>query len=50
VKFILFVEGETEGIAVAPFLKRWLDAELEKPVGLRGPNKNRWSVFRAQAS
>lgn len=34
-KFILFVEGETEGIAVGPFLKRWLDAELEKPVGLK---------------
>ncbi len=34
-KFILFVEGETEDLAVAAFLKRWLDAELEKPVGLQ---------------
>ena len=34
-KFILFVEGDTEDLAVAAFLKRWLDAELEKPIGLQ---------------
>ncbi len=34
-KLILFVEGETEDLAVAAFLKRWLDAELEKPIGLQ---------------
>jgi len=35
VKFILFVEGDTEALAIAPFLKRWLDGELANPVGLQ---------------
>jgi hypothetical protein len=34
VKFVVFVEGETEKTAVVGFLKRWLDARLSKPVGV----------------
>lgn len=34
-RFILFVEGYTEDKALPAFLKRWLDARLTKPVGIR---------------
>lgn len=34
-RFILFVEGYTEDKALPAFLKRWLDAKLMKPVGIR---------------
>ncbi|MEI7748551.1 MAG: DUF4276 family protein [Chlorobiaceae bacterium] len=34
-RFILFVEGYTEDKALPAFLKRWLDARLLKPVGIR---------------
>ena len=34
-RFILFVEGYTEDKALPAFLKRWLDARLIKPVGIR---------------
>ena len=34
-RFILFVEGYTEDKALPAFLKRWLDARLMKPVGIR---------------
>jgi hypothetical protein len=34
VRFVVFVEGETEKGAVVGFLKRWLDARLAKPVGV----------------
>lgn len=33
-KFILLVEGKTEGEAAAAFLKRWLDPRLSQPVGI----------------
>ncbi len=42
-KFILFVEGHTEKKALAPFLKRWLDPQLPKPVGLQAVRFNGWS-------
>lgn len=41
-KFILFVEGHTERIALAPFLKRWLDPRLSKPVGLQSVRFEGW--------
>ncbi|HKV38855.1 MAG TPA: DUF4276 family protein [Blastocatellia bacterium] len=34
-KFILFVEGHTEKKALPDFLKRWLDARLPQPVGIK---------------
>ena len=34
-KFILFVEGRTEHKAIPSFLKRWLDPQLSKPVGVK---------------
>lgn len=34
-KFILLVEGQTEKIAAAAFLKRWLDPQLSQPVGIQ---------------
>jgi Domain of unknown function (DUF4276) len=33
-KFVLFVEGHTERSSVPAFLKRWLDAQLNQPVGI----------------
>jgi len=35
VKFILFVEGYTERAALREFLKRWLDRQLPRPVGVQ---------------
>lgn len=34
-KFILLVEGKTERETAAAFLKRWLDPQLRKPVGIQ---------------
>lgn len=34
-KFILFVEGETEKETIADFLKRWLDSRIDKRVGIQ---------------
>ena len=33
-KFVLFVEGHTERKAIGAFLKRWLDPQLQSPVGI----------------
>ena len=41
-KFILFVEGHTEHLAIGAFLKRWLDARLEKPVGVQTVRFEGW--------
>lgn len=37
-KFILLVEGEAEKLAIAEFLKRWLDPQLKQPVGIKVVN------------
>lgn len=42
-KFILFVEGHTEKKAIAPFLKRWLDARLNQPVGISIVRYDGWA-------
>lgn len=34
-KFVLLVEGKTERDTAAAFLKRWLDPQLNKPVGIQ---------------
>lgn len=34
-KFVLFVEGQTERDSAASFLKRWLDPQLKQPVGIK---------------
>ena len=42
-KFILFVEGETEDKALPAFLKRWLDTKLEHRVGIQAVKFKGWS-------
>lgn len=44
-KFVVFVEGETEKHAVVGFLKRWLDARLSKPVGVVPVFSRGWSDY-----
>src|SRR5690349_14587909 len=34
-KFILFVEGQTEKKSLPEFFKRWLDPQLSQPVGIK---------------
>jgi len=41
-KFKLFVEGYTEQKAIPSFLKRWLDAHLEKRVGVQPVRFEGW--------
>jgi hypothetical protein len=41
-KFILFVEGETERKALPAFLQKWLDARLSKRVGIDPVKFNGW--------
>ncbi len=41
-KFILFVEGHTENKAIPSFLKRWLDPQLSKPVGIKTVRFEGW--------
>lgn len=41
--FILFVEGKTEKMAIAGFLKRWLDNRLSKPVGIKPIKFEGWA-------
>jgi hypothetical protein len=42
-KFILFVEGYTEDKALPQFLKRWLDSQLPKAVGIKTVRFEGWS-------
>lgn len=41
-RFILFVEGHTENKAIPSFLKRWLDPQLSKPVGIKSVRFEGW--------
>jgi hypothetical protein len=41
-KFVLFVEGHTEKLAVPQLLKRWLDPRLAKPVGIKVSRFEGW--------
>ena len=42
-KFVLFVEGDTENKALSPFLKRWLDPQLPQPVKIESVRFGGWS-------
>ncbi len=44
-KFVLFVEGYTEKLAVPAFLKRWLDPRLDKPVGVKVVRFDGWPEY-----
>ncbi|MFZ1058443.1 MAG: DUF4276 family protein [Candidatus Rokuibacteriota bacterium] len=44
-KFVLFVEGYTEKNALRDFLKRWLDPQLPRPVGIRIVRFNGWNDY-----
>lgn len=48
-KFILFVEGYTEAAGMAGFLKRWLDARLDAPVGIETVRFEGWSDLVREA-
>ncbi len=48
-KFILFCEGETEAKALPAFLKRWLDARLQQPVGITPVNFKGWQQMEKDA-
>jgi len=41
-KFILFVEGHIENKAIPSFLKRWLDPQLSKRVGIKSVRFEGW--------
>lgn len=42
-KFVLFVEGHTEQKAIPEFLKRWLDPQLNNPVGIKTVRFQGWA-------
>jgi hypothetical protein len=42
-KFVLFVEGKTERLAVPAFLKRWLDPQLDRSVGIKPVRFEGWA-------
>lgn len=44
-KFVLFVEGKTEKIALRDFIKRWLDPRLPEPVGIRIVRFDGWRDY-----
>jgi len=48
-KFVLFVEGNTEHKTLAPFLKRWLDPRLPKPVGIQPVPFQGWADLVKEA-
>jgi hypothetical protein len=48
-KFILFVEGQTEEKALPKFLKKWLDQRLTAPVGIDTVRFNGWAELVKEA-
>lgn len=42
-KFVLFVEGETERKALPDFFRRWLDGKLSHPVGIQVVKFEGWA-------
>jgi hypothetical protein len=48
-KFILFVEGYTEGKSLPQFLKKWLDPRLTKPVGIKTVRFEGWQELLKDA-
>jgi hypothetical protein len=49
-RFILFVEGETESKVLPDFFKRWLDPRLTKPVGIKPVRFKGWSHLCQEVS
>lgn len=47
-KFILFVEGDIEHKALPTFFKRWLDPQLDSPVGIQSVKFNGWSDLKKE--
>jgi len=45
VKFLLFVEGDTEHRVIGPVLKRWLDSQLNHAVGVQPVRFKGWADF-----
>jgi hypothetical protein len=45
-KFILFVEGYTERKALPDFIKRWIDPQLTKSVGIKVVRFEGWSDYQ----
>ena len=41
--FILFVEGHTEKQCISAFLKKWLDPQLDQPVGVKPVRFDGWA-------
>jgi hypothetical protein len=48
VKFVLFVEGHTERLAVPSLLKRWLDPKLARRVGITAVRFEGWAHYRSE--
>lgn len=44
-KFVLFVEGHAEKLAVPQLLKRWLDPRLSQPVGIKVSRFEGWADY-----
>jgi len=47
-KFVLFVEGDTEARALPAFFKRWLDPQLPRPVGVSPVRFTGWAELRRE--
>jgi len=45
VKFVLFVEGQTEKQALRDWIRRWLDPRLQRPVGIKSVRFDRWRDY-----
>ncbi len=44
-RFVLFVEGHTERAVLPAFLKRWLDPQLEQPIGIKVVRFEGWRDY-----
>ena len=47
-RFVLFVEGETEPLVLPGFLKKWLDNRLSQPVRIKPVVFSGWGDFKRQ--
>ncbi|MFH0899666.1 MAG: DUF4276 family protein [Pseudomonadota bacterium] len=47
-RFVLFVEGHTEKLAIPSFLKRWLDSQLVHPVGIKTVRFEGWCHYESE--
>jgi predicted ATP-dependent endonuclease of OLD family len=44
-KIVLFVEGHTERMALPKLLKRWLDPQLPRPIGIKVVRFEGWRDY-----